>query len=70
MGDLSVMIAPKKLVLVCGKDDNIFPLHGVKDTFDIIKNIYRVLMTRGKKGCYIYACDPEVRNYFKRMLNN
>lgn len=33
----------------------------------ITKNIYRVLMTRGKKGCFIYACDPEVRAYFKRM---
>lgn len=33
----------------------------------ITKNIYRVLMTRGKKGCFLYACDPEVRDYFKRM---
>ena len=36
----------------------------------ITKNIYRVLMTRGKKGCYIYACDPQVREYFKRLLNS
>lgn len=35
----------------------------------ITKNIYRVLMTRGKKGCFIYACDPQVRDYFKRMMN-
>ena len=34
----------------------------------ITKNIYRVLMTRGKKGCYIYACDPQVREYIKRLL--
>ena len=34
----------------------------------ITKNIYRVLMTRGKKGCFLYACDPEVREYFKRLL--
>ena len=33
----------------------------------ITKNIYRVLMTRGKKGCFLYACDPEVRAYFQRM---
>ncbi len=40
MGDLAVMIAPKKLVVVCGKDDNIFPLHGVNETFDIIQKLY------------------------------
>ena len=35
----------------------------------ITRNIYRVLMTRGKKGCFVYACDPEVREYFKRLMN-
>lgn len=30
---------------------------------EIIKNTYRVLMTRGEKGCYIYCCDPNLRNY-------
>ena len=35
----------------------------------ITKNIYRVLLTRGKKGCFIFACDPKVRDYFKRCLN-
>ena len=35
----------------------------------ITKNIYRVLMTRGKKGCYVYACDPQVRDYIKRQLS-
>ena len=33
-----------------------------------VKNIYRVLMSRGKKGCYIYSCDPEVSSYFRRYL--
>ena len=40
MGDLAVMIAPKKLVVVCGKQDDIFPLHGVQKTFEIIKGLY------------------------------
>lgn len=31
----------------------------------IIKNTYRTLMTRGIKGCYIYATDEETREYFK-----
>jgi hypothetical protein len=30
----------------------------------IIKNTYRTLMTRGQKGCYVYATDPETRAYF------
>ena len=27
-----------------------------------ILNTYRTLMTRGLKGCYVYAVDPGVRN--------
>ena len=41
MGDLAVMIAPKKLVVVCGKDDDIFPLNAVQATYDIIQQLYR-----------------------------
>lgn len=40
MGDLAAMIAPKKLVVVCGKDDDIFPLFAVKKTYEIIKELY------------------------------
>ncbi len=35
----------------------------------LIKNIYRVLMTRGMKGCYVFACDPGVRDYLRRKMN-
>ena len=31
----------------------------------IIKNTYRVLMTRGMKGCYVYCTDPELSKYLK-----
>lgn len=34
----------------------------------IIKNTYRVLMTRGMKGCFLYCTDPETQEYFKRKL--
>lgn len=34
----------------------------------LIRNIYRVLMSRGKYGCYIYCCDPKVSEYFKRFM--
>lgn len=34
----------------------------------LIRNIYRVLLSRGKYGCYIFTCDPEVANYLKRFI--
>lgn len=34
----------------------------------IIKNTYKTLMTRGMKGCYVYVCDEELRNYIKEYL--
>lgn len=40
-----------------------------KENFDeYVKNIYRVLMTRGMKGCYVYFTDNEVRDYFQSRL--
>jgi len=35
---------------------------------ECVRNIYRVLMTRGKKGCFVYACDPAVSQYLKECL--
>lgn len=32
---------------------------------EVIKNTYRTLMTRGMKGCYVYATDPGLRQYLK-----
>ena len=33
---------------------------------EIIKNTYRTLMTRGMKGCYVYATDPGLRAYLQK----
>ncbi|MBQ4088071.1 MAG: acetylxylan esterase [Clostridia bacterium] len=41
MGDLGGLIAPRKLVTVCGKDDPIFPLPGVKESMALIENAYK-----------------------------
>ena len=39
-----------------------------KQWFDwYVRNIYRVLMSRWMKWCYIYSTDQETREYFKRM---
>lgn len=32
----------------------------------IIRNTYRTLMTRGMKGCFVYATDPKVREYLRQ----
>lgn len=40
-----------------------------KDRFEeYVKNIYRVLMSRGMKGCYVYFVDKEVENYFRSRI--
>ena len=40
MGDLGGLIAPRPFVLVCGKEDPIFPLPGVKESFEVIQKAY------------------------------
>jgi len=35
----------------------------------IIRNTYKVLMSRGMKGCYVYCTDPNLRDYIKRRLD-
>ena len=39
-----------------------------KLTDTIIKNTYRTLMTRGMKGCYVYATDPALRELMRRAV--
>lgn len=40
-----------------------------REGFDeYVRNIYRVLMSRGMKGCYVYFCDPNVATYFQQMM--
>jgi DUF2075 family protein len=35
---------------------------------EIIRNTYRVLMTRGMKGCYVYCTDALLRDHFRARL--
>jgi len=35
----------------------------------IIRNTYRVLLTRGMKGCYVYACDKKLQEHLKKIVN-
>jgi DUF2075 family protein len=33
-----------------------------------LKNIYRVLLTRGRKGSYVFFQDAETKSYVERMM--
>lgn len=34
----------------------------------IIRNTYRVLLTRGIKGCYVYCIDKKLQKYLKKVI--
>ncbi len=36
---------------------------------EIIKNTYRVLMTRGQKGCFVYCEDEGLRDYLNKRIS-
>ena len=35
----------------------------------LVRNIYKVLMTRGMHGCYVYFADKELEKYFKNRFS-
>ena len=71
MGDLALLIAPKKLVVVCGRHDDIFPLEGVREEFAIMQKLYAAsgaadacALVVGAEGHRFYADDawPVMKN--------
>lgn len=36
----------------------------------VIRNAYRVLLSRGEKGCYIYCCDENLQRYLSRIIRS
>ncbi|MCL2512965.1 MAG: acetylxylan esterase [Oscillospiraceae bacterium] len=64
MGDLAGLIAPKKLVVVAGKEDRIFPIDGVKKNYAAIEKMYaeagcpdNCRLVIGEEGHRFYAAD-------------
>ncbi|MDW7657283.1 MAG: alpha/beta hydrolase family protein, partial [Bacillota bacterium] len=62
MGDLALLIAPRPLIVVCGRDDTIFPLPGVQREFAKVRQIYdaagvpdRCRLIVGEGGHRFYA---------------
>jgi uncharacterized protein len=44
---------------------------GSKDKFtDLVKNTYRVLISRGLKGCYVYFMDKDTERFVKSRIEN
>lgn len=35
---------------------------------DLVKNVYRVLLSRGMRGCYVHFMDPETRAYWESRM--
>jgi DUF2075 family protein len=54
-----------------GKENN--PRLGIEytdeDLLNYVVNIYRVLLTRGIKGTFVYVCDENHRSHFEQSLN-
>ena len=61
MGDLAGLIAPRKFVLVSGKEDPIFPAHGVEETFNLVKELYQ---KAGVPENAAWVCGPEGHRFY------
>ena len=64
MADIAAAIAPRKLIVINGKLDNIFPQAGVEECFDTIKAIYTAAgvpescaLATGQSGHRYYAAE-------------
>ncbi len=62
MGDLALLIAPRPLIIVCGREDNIFPLDGILREYQTVEAIYaamgvpeRCTLVIGDEGHRFYA---------------
>lgn len=55
-----------------GKENNprLGRVYSDDDLLEFIVNIYRVLLTRGMRGTYVYACDPSLRAYLHRSIES
>lgn len=53
-----------------GKENN--PRRGLTysddDVLGLVLNVYAVLLTRGMKGTFVYACDPGLRRYLQHYI--
>lgn len=61
MGDLTALIAPRKFILVHGKEDVIFPDEGVRETFELTKKMYK--LANAENNCALVTGESGHRFY-------
>lgn len=64
MGDLALLIAPRKLIVINGLHDEIFPDFGVRKTFETIQSIYNAAGV--PQNCALVT-GPEGHRYYKKL---
>jgi hypothetical protein len=62
MGDIGCLIAPRKLIVIHGKEDYIFPDEGVKEIFAVMQDIYAAA---GAPDNCALATGAEGHRYYK-----
>jgi dienelactone hydrolase len=76
MGDLGGLIAPRPVVITAGKEDPIFPEHGVREAFQEMERLYRIAgasdrckLVVGPEGHRFYAdlAWPVMREYILQL---
>lgn len=75
MGELSCLIAPRKFIVIAGKEDDIFPLSGVEKAFSTVKDIYQAAGATGNCRMEItpkghWWCEDVVWNAIKEEMKN
>ena len=75
MGELSCLIAPRSMIVIAGKEDDIFPIHGVEEAFAIVKEIYQAV--GAKENCRMeitpkghWWCEDIVWNAIQEEVKN
>lgn len=61
MGDLAGIIAPRKLCIAAGIEDDIFPIDGTKENFELVKKCYEAAGAPG--NCALVVGDKGHLNY-------
>lgn len=62
------VITDKKAI---SKDDRSSGIRNCKDEAladRLIRNTYKVLLSRGQKGCFVYCEDEKLREYIRKMM--
>ena len=72
MQDLAVLIAPRKLLIINGEKDEIFPIEGAKRGYETVKKIYK--KAKSENNCKLvitpkhhYWCDDIVWEEIKKF---